>query len=95
MKELRIKCSVVSNVQIILKVEIATNEITDYKTPMKLILQVIELSKLHKGFTINTEEAIVVETDEEYPFATGCYLKFETHTDALGFVESIDPSNLN
>lgn len=95
MKELRISCKVVSKAQIILQIEIATSKITDYETPMKLLFKVIELSEQFNGFTITTEEALVPETDEDYPFATGCYLKFETHAGALEFVESIDPSNLN
>ena len=95
MSELRLKCSVVSKLNIILQVEVATNQLTDYATSIRMLLRVIEISKYFDGFTIPTEEALVPETDENFPFATACYLKFENHRGAIAFIESIDPSNLD
>ena len=95
MSELRLKCTVVSKMNVILQVEVATNQLADYTTSLRMLLRVIEISKYFDGFTIPTEKALVPETDENFPFATACYLKFENHKGAIAFIESIDPSNLD
>lgn len=92
MGKLRINFSVVSAPLAILQIEVASSQVTDCLTTIQILLHVIEVSKQYNGFTIATEEALVPKTDEEHPFASGCYLKFESSADAIKFLDSIDPS---
>ncbi|MBO4293722.1 MAG: hypothetical protein J5881_04990 [Clostridia bacterium] len=79
----------------IFKLEVGVENVWDLKKAIDLVLKAIEVCCCYKGFIYSPEESfpcIEPNVDEEYPIASGCFIRFISHEDALRFIKNIDPN---